>query len=79
MNRDKEQAFPDFLAMIRQSWTWAKMTEQEQSWIEEELEQVSDPRFDGHIRGTYRDRWRELQNIYSAFLAGLGYRGPHWR
>ena len=78
-NRDKEQAFPDFLQMIRASWTYEKMTEDEQRRIEHELKETAYPFFDGRIRGSYENRFRELNNIYSAFLAGLGYSGPHWR
>lgn len=74
--KDKEQAFGEFLDMIRNSWTYQLLTV-------EELEQL-DRAFKGGpvrnaLKGSWRQRWEILQAVYHAFLEGCGYDGPGWR
>ena len=74
--KDKEQAYFDFLKMVKRSWTYARMTEQEQEKC------VSALRFgveQGLVAGRYEQRWGQLQAIQHAFLLGIGYDGAFWR
>lgn len=79
IEQNKEHLVSDFMNMIRNSWTWEKLTVQEKGRFEKIIERVTWEKFDRHIRGNYRNCWRELQNIYSAFLEGCGYEPFGWR
>ena len=76
---DKEQAAADFLEMIRGSWTYERLTEDEASQLERFLEELASPDGERAVRGSYKDRWRELNNVYHAFLLGCGMRGGKFR
>ena len=75
MNKPKENALPDFLEMIRNSWTYDKMTVEETSRCEKALR--SAPTQD--IQGTYHQRWSAYNAVYNAYLIGIGYTGALWR
>ena len=72
---NKENAYGDFIKMIRHSWTWAKLTEEERQTFIDECD------FWNHetIVGTYRQRLKTLNGLYSMFLNGLGYRRGNFR
>ena len=75
---NKETAIKDYLAMIKQSWTWAKLTEEEKECFENFL--ASHPMVECGVRGNYSQRWIILDAIYQAFLLGCGYRNRvDWR
>lgn len=76
---DKEQAAADFLDMIRTAWTYEKLTAEEAAKFEDLVRALNSDRYDGHIRGSYKDRFRELHNVYRAFLLGCGYNGTDFR
>ena len=75
---NKETAIKDYLAMIKQSWTWSKLTEEEKEYFETFL--ASHPNVESGVRGNYSQRWTILDAIYHAFLLGCGYRNQvDWR
>ena len=75
---NKENAIKDYLAMIEQSWTWSKLTEEEKEYFENFL--ASHPMVEHGVRGNYSQRWTILDAIYHAFLLGCGYRNRvDWR
>lgn len=76
MEKVKENAVLDFEKMIRNSWTYARMTYNEQITF---INILHTSRTENVLKGTYNQRWEVLQAIYSAYLAGLGYNGPTWR
>ena len=76
MNKQKETAAHDFLVMIRKSWTYERMTEEEKrSCIDLFFSSISEEA----ISGSYWMRWRVCQAIYDAYLVGIGYNGWNWR
>ena len=61
-----------FQNVIKQSWTWDRLTEEErQRFINMNV-------FD-KIKGTDKQRVEWLSTIYSAFLIGIGYEPIGWR
>ena len=75
MNKPKEKAFPDFLAMTRHSWTYQRMTEDEKFRCEKALRNAA--LLD--ILGSYNQRYSALNGVYYGFLLGIGYTGALWR
>lgn len=73
--RKKENVILDFDIMIRNSWTYARMTEEERKNWEKVL--YSTPTKEA-LKGAYFQRWHILQAIYSSFLQALNYT-PTWR
>lgn len=71
MNRDKESAAAHFMDVTRHSWTWGKMTKEEQRRFYDVLPD--------ELKGTYDQRYSLLNAIYRAYLQGLGYTGMGWR
>lgn len=71
--KSKERAYSDFIEVIMHSWTWEKMTAQERdTFIDRVLEYSK-------VTGSYNSRYNQYQNLYSAYLFGLGYSGGEWR
>lgn len=66
----KENAIVDFMEMTYHSWTWLRMTKEEQERFEKELEE---DKIMNAIIGNYDQRWHILQALYSMYLEGLGY------
>ena len=66
----------NFINMIKQSWTYAKLTEEEKNRILKVLYLTQAERC---LKGTYKQRWEILQAIYGAYLFGLGYNDFTWR
>lgn len=60
-----------FQNIIKTSWTWQRLTEEEKSRFEN-LDIFCE------IRGTKDMREQWLFTIYVSFLSGLGYDGWHW-
>lgn len=73
---NKEQVFNNFVEMIKNSWTYNRMTETEK---ERCIHVLLDNRTQNDIKGTYIQRWKALNTVYNAFLMGLGYDGFLWR
>ena len=72
--KDKEIAIKDFMANIRKSWTWAKLTVREQAIFGTVMDDNA-----GKIRGTYEQRYETAHMLYDMYINGLGYDGPEWR
>ena len=61
-----------FQEVIKKSWTWARLTEEEQKrFIDMNV-------FDG-IKGTDKMRVEWLNTIYTAYLTALEYKPIGWR
>lgn len=76
MNKDKNKVFDDYTAMIINSWTYDRMTKEEKTRI---IDQLNCERTKKEVVGTYIQRWRVLNLMYSSFLEGLGYKPSGWR
>jgi hypothetical protein len=74
--KDKEQAKFDYLKMIGQSWTWAKITAEEKAKF---LEILEHPCSGAVIKGNYDQRWEACEALYHTYLEGLGYDPLEWR
>ena len=74
--KDKELAKQEYLEMIKQSWTWAKLTEKEREKFSELLEH---PCSAVVIKGNYDQRWEACEALYHTYLEGLGYDPLEWR
>ena len=75
MTNDKSEAMRDFMTVIRQSWTWAKMTGEEQARCCEVIQFCHDT----SLIGTYSQRFAQLHSVYNAYLIGIGYTDGNWR
>lgn len=76
LERTKENAIILFNDMIKNSWTYEKMTQEEkQKWhkILEHVEITKD------LKGNFNQRWSSLNLIYHAYLQGIGYTDFNWR
>ena len=70
--REKENALQEYFNMIKESWTFNRMTEKEK-------ERVFDALRFAKLKGTFFQRWEQLQAVYYGFLLGLGYTSTGWR
>lgn len=75
MNKDKENAFSDFIDMIKLSWTYERLTETER---EKALEALKDTTRRALI-GSYKQRFEILNAVYHGFLLAIGYEPIGWR
>ena len=74
----KENVIQDYLEMIKKSWTWAKLTDEEKECFEKFL--AYHPMVEEAVKGNYLQRWHSLEPIYHAFLMGCGYHNQlNWR
>lgn len=74
--KNKENAALDFYEMIIESWTWARLTDSEQSRFRRML---SDFDCYGRIKGSYDSRFEQCHMIYQSFLEALSYSPFGWR
>lgn len=74
--KNKDFVFTDFLEMIKKSWTYEKLTEEEKGKINCIL---LDSRTSENIKGNYNQRWKALNALYYAFLIALDYTPTGWR
>lgn len=84
MTKTKEDATKDFLEMIKNSWTWNRLTEKEKEQFMKAWETVTvcwTGNGESAVKGTYRDRWRVCNALYHMFLTGVGYdtNDPRWK
>lgn len=77
MRKNKENALNDFYEMIKNSWTYERMTEKEKERLSAVL--FLDVRIEKALKGTYSQRWEMLQAIYATFLSAIGYTDFSWR
>ena len=74
-NKAKEDAMRDYCSMIKESWTWAKLTAKERARVMQAIQNCNDTA----LFGTYAQRWGILQSVYHAVLLGIGYDSCFWR
>ena len=72
--REKENARRDFVEMIKESWTFARLTETEKTDCIRLLTEENG----NAVKGSYLQRWEILNAIYYGFLAALGYMARPW-
>lgn len=72
MRKDKETAKKDFIDIILMSWTWDRLTDAEKDTARKLLEAVT-------LKGSYKQRYNQLHQIYYKFLLVLGYTPIGWR
>ena len=73
---DKEKVFENFENMVKNSWTYDRLTLQEKGRLQEIINSMYTKKC---IKGTYRQRWDTLQAIYHSFLVALDYKAVGWR
>lgn len=76
MHFKKEEALADWLEMIKQSWTWKAMTEEERETCENAIDWFARQKM---LKGTYKERWQLLNGAYHMFIEGLGDIESGWR
>lgn len=64
-----------FNESIRTSWTWERLTTEEK----QRFFDLSNMLVFDRIKGTAKSRMEQVNSIYTAFLAGVGYDGFNWR
>lgn len=74
--KNKEDAVLDFIEMVKSSWTWQRLTEQEKKRFEKSVIWSLNQNI---IVGTHKQRYRTLNALYHTFLEGVGYTGWDWR
>jgi hypothetical protein len=74
--RANEHAKENWIEMIKQSWTWGRLTQEERTKF---LELLEHPCSAVVIKGTYNQRWEACEALYHTFLEGLGYKPLEWR
>lgn len=73
---DKENALNNFINMIQNSWTYERLTKEEKERFFETMQHIETRNI---LKGTYNQRWENLNAIYYAFLLGVGYSPINWR
>ena len=77
MTRTKENAYTDWFEMTFNSWTWAKLTDEEKERFTDSVGFWCNG--SGSLKGDYRHRWDVLNELYYMYLLGLGYKPIGWR
>lgn len=72
--KDKNDAYDNFIDMIKNAWTWDKMTPEERSRCISAFTITRQ-----FIKGSYSARWEMMHAIYEAFLIGIGCTSWDWR
>ena len=73
--KTKENAIYNYMVMIKQSWTWERLTTEERVAFIDTVNWATDR----GIKGNYEQRWDILQLMYHTFLNALGYAPIGWR
>lgn len=77
-NKEKKDVLYEYIKTIKKSWTYELLTKQEEETLEHIFlsEQIKDT-----LKGNQNKEqiYKNLNMIYSSFLAGLGYDGYNWR
>lgn len=72
---DKDNAYGDFMRVIKKSWTWERLTDTERN----NFISVADEFIQHRLIGTYHQRLEQMNTCYRAFLSALGYMPIGWR
>ena len=78
MSEEKEKTLIEFRDMIKKSWTYDRMTQEEKDNIMEVLSYNSQTTINA-LKGTKKQVWDTLQAIYYSFLLALDYKPTGWR
>ena len=78
MSEEKEKTLIQFRDMIKNSWTYDRMTQEEKDNIMDVLSYNNIQTIEA-LKGTKKQCWAILQAIYSSFLAALNYNSMGWR
>ena len=70
--KDKETALNEYMEMIKKSWTYARLTDEERERMFEALRRTK-------LFGKFDQRCEQLHSVYYAFLLGVGYKPIDWR
>lgn len=73
--KEKENVLKDYKNMIINSWTYKKMTEEEQIQLFKMFDSVQTREA---LKRSYHQRWEILQALYNSFLLALNYTW-NWR
>lgn len=73
---NKENALNNYINMVKNSWTYEKLTKEEKTKL---CELFNSSRIIDILKGTYKQRWEILNTIYYGFLVGVGYSPINWR
>lgn len=73
--KNKENVLKDYKNMIIFSWTYKKMTAEEQIQLFKMFDSVQTR---DALKGSYNHRWEILQALYNSFLLALNYTW-NWR
>ena len=76
MVKKKEEAMQNYISMIQNSWTYARLTEKEQKQLLEVFNRLENL---NRLKGSYNQRVEFLNEVYYAFLVALGYQPMGWR
>lgn len=76
MVKKKEEAMQNYISMIQNSWTYARLTEKEQKQLLEIFDRLE---YLNRLKGDYNQRVAFLNEIYHAFLVALDYNATGWR
>lgn len=68
-----------FENIILNSWTYARMTIEEQTRLLMWMYRVFEGKDCYRLTGTAEQRKKQVILLYNTFLQGLGYNGPFWR
>ena len=74
--KNKEQAIEDFIQMIKESWTYQRLTKKEQDNF---ISHLYWERTSKIIKGSYLERYNLLNDLYWFYLLGIGYTDFTWR
>jgi hypothetical protein len=73
--KEKENVLKDYKKMIVNSWTYKKMTAEEQIQLFKMFDSIQTREA---LKGSYNQRWEILQALYNSFLLALNYEW-NWR
>ena len=76
MVKKKEEALQNYINIIQNSWTFARLTEKEQKQILEVFNRLENL---NRLKGSYNQRVEFLNEIYHAFFVALNYQPIGWR
>jgi len=77
--KNKEDAFDEFMEMIFESWTWARLNALERERFISWMNWMRNDTQVKHFRGNHSQRWTQMNDLYHMFLEGCGYKPSGWR
>lgn len=72
MTNNKETAKIEYCKLIRDSWTYNRLTPEEAAAWNNFINPLD-------IKGTAKQRYEQIAQLYHAFLLGCGYKPIGWR